>query len=245
MKKVIAILLIISVVCALAACTAKPVDTQPVDTQPVDTEPTEPIDEPLAGGWTVGSEFGEAQIPADAQEAFDAAMDGFTGVGYTPVAYLGSQVVAGINYAFLCKAVTMTAEPKTDLAVVTVYRDTENVSTIKEIKSLEISEYAGKDEAVDYAPETTVGGWTVTEAVGGALPENAQKALETALDGFEGVGYTPLACLGTQVVAGTNFAILCKSVSTAENSATRLTVVTVYADLTGGAQILASCGFLI
>lgn len=58
-------------------------------------------DEPVDGGW------GAAADPAVTDEVralFDKALEGLVGVNYVPVAYLGSQVVAGYNHAILCQA---------------------------------------------------------------------------------------------------------------------------------------------
>ena len=73
-----------------------------------------------AGGWTVWTES-TGLLPKDAGAAFDEAMNGFVGVGYPPAVLLGKQVVAGTNYAFLCAATRVTAEPSTALAVVIVF----------------------------------------------------------------------------------------------------------------------------
>lgn len=52
---------------------------------------------------------------------FNEAMEGIVGVGYTPLS-VQSQVVKGINYRFLCKAVVVTHEPQPSQAIVTVYK---------------------------------------------------------------------------------------------------------------------------
>ena len=60
------------------------------------------LSEPLSGGWqNVPCEA--AELPEDAQAAFDKALDGLVGAQYTPVALLSTQVVAGMNYCVLCK----------------------------------------------------------------------------------------------------------------------------------------------
>jgi hypothetical protein len=42
-------------------------------------------------------------ISPEAQKVFNEALKGFVGANYTPLAF-ASQIVAGINYCFLCKA---------------------------------------------------------------------------------------------------------------------------------------------
>ena len=59
---------------------------------------------PLAGGWTPSA---DPAVTEELKAVFDKGTETLTGVGYTPVAYLGSQVVAGKNHAFLCQAITV------------------------------------------------------------------------------------------------------------------------------------------
>ena len=44
------------------------------------------------------------EITEELQALFDKGLDDLVGVGYMPVAYLGSQVVAGTNHCFLAQA---------------------------------------------------------------------------------------------------------------------------------------------
>ena len=58
----------------------------------------------LAGGWSIA----ESQaLTEETLAVFEKGMEGLLGVDYTPVAYLGSQVVAGMNHCFLCVATTV------------------------------------------------------------------------------------------------------------------------------------------
>ena len=73
-----------------------------------------------------GGEMGGIQIdaktdiPAAAKEAFDTCFEGFVGSKVEPFAYLGSQVVKGVNYIFAAKVTGVTAEPVTKVCLVTV-----------------------------------------------------------------------------------------------------------------------------
>ncbi len=58
---------------------------------------------PLCGGWTPSA---DPTVTEELQALFEKGTETLTGVSYIPVAYLGSQVVAGTNHAFLCQAVT-------------------------------------------------------------------------------------------------------------------------------------------
>lgn len=53
----------------------------------------------MAGGW---SQF-RFELSENDRHVFKTALHGLVGVGYTPVA-VAHQVVAGMNYSFLCKA---------------------------------------------------------------------------------------------------------------------------------------------
>ncbi|WP_074435135.1 hypothetical protein [Bacteroides timonensis] len=68
------------------------------------------------GGWTPIRKLTEEDL-----QVFNEAMEGFVGVGYTPL-NVQSQLVKGVNYRFLCNATTVTREPKTFQAMVTVYK---------------------------------------------------------------------------------------------------------------------------
>ena len=59
--------------------------------------------ERMMGSWTPST---DPTITEDLKTLFDKGTDTLTGISYIPVAYLGSQVVAGTNHAFLCQAVT-------------------------------------------------------------------------------------------------------------------------------------------
>ncbi|BAL94786.1 hypothetical protein [Rubrivivax gelatinosus] len=53
----------------------------------------------MAGGW---SQF-RFELSESDRDVFNGAMHGLVGVGYKPLA-VATQVVAGLNYCFLCKA---------------------------------------------------------------------------------------------------------------------------------------------
>ena len=83
--------------------------------------------------------------------------------------------------------------------------------------------------------EAKVGGWTLTEDA--ALTEAAQGAFDKAMEGLVGVNYTPLALLGTQLVSGTNYCLLCEAAVVYPDAQPYYAVVTVYQDLQGKAEV--------
>ena len=97
-----------------------------------------------------------------------------------------------------------------------------------------------KGEEVVIVEETSpasLGGWTLTP--GAELSEEALAAFGKAMDGLVGVSYEPLALVGTQLVSGTNYCILCQAQVVVPNAVPYYALVYVYADLQGEAQILS------
>ena len=92
--------------------------------------------------------------------------------------------------------------------------------------------------AAESAP-VLVGGWAVnTEDTGLSAHPDAQAAFEKAVEGAEGTTYEPAALLSSQVVAGVNYCFLARKLDAAPEAQPVIELVYVYADLSGGAQIL-------
>ena len=75
----------------------------------------------LCGGWTPSA---DPTVTAERRAVFDKGTETLTGAVYVPVAYLGSQVVAGTNHAFLCRVVSAypgSVETKPAYAMVYLY----------------------------------------------------------------------------------------------------------------------------
>ena len=243
MKKTISVLLA-AVLCfgclwTAAGCTGD----EPI--QPVQPQPAEPevLPETLAGGWGSAMLSG-SEIPSDAKEAFDKATADLLGASYEPVAYLGSQVVAGINYSYLCTVSAVTENPVAKLCKVIVYKDLEGGATVTETIDVALSDYVGSSATeLDLGDAALCGGWnpnTETEAV---LPESAQAAFDKVSGGLSGMECKPLALLGSQVVAGANYAVLVSVSADAEEPSSALAVMVIYADLEGGATVTSITGF--
>ena len=158
--------------------------------------PPEPT--PVPGGWQTNTDFTPSLTP-DEQAVADAALSQYSST-YTAVACLGTQVVNGTNYAFLC------ADSSGSGAywnVVTVAQDADgNASVIS-------------DHGIDYeAVKTTdanspmMGGWSVNTGAASNIPGDAGAALDSALGGMVGVSVRPVALLATQVTNGTNYLII-------------------------------------
>lgn len=182
----------------------------------------------LTGGW---SRAESPVITDDVKALLEKAAAQLTGVVYTPVAYVGSQVVAGTNHLVLCKAEPVVPDAAQTYALLTIYEDLQGKAEITEI-------LASNAEA---GVPGLAGGWNAPDSP--VLTNEATAALEKATEKLVGAEYTPIALLGTQVVAGTNYSLLCEITATSPEAAPNYAVVIVYENLEGGAVITDSFEF--
>ena len=97
--------------------------------------------EPLDGGWqNVPCEA--AELPEDAQAAFDKALDGLVGAEYTPVALLSTQVVAGMNYCILCQITPVVPDATPTWALVYIYADLQGNAEITNVYDLYVDRHS-------------------------------------------------------------------------------------------------------
>ena len=90
-------------------------------------------EKPVLGGWSTAS---DPSITDEVRALFDQGMKGLVGVKYTPVAYLGSQVVAGYNHAVLCQATTVYPGATPRWVIVYLYADLKGNVSITDITEL-------------------------------------------------------------------------------------------------------------
>lgn len=93
--------------------------------------------EPIAGGWKI-IPHEAAELPEDAQVAFNKAVEQLDGADYTPVALLGTQIVAGMNYCILCAIEPVVPNPETHYALVYIYANPEGGAEITNVADLDI-----------------------------------------------------------------------------------------------------------
>ena len=194
------------------------------------------------GGFDYSKPLG-AGLTDEEQKIFDTAMDGICGVGYQPICLLGTQVVAGVNYAFLCRATPVYPESEHYIAIVTVFRDLKGNITLSKVQHLEscVSDEETLVETSTVQDRMTVsydGGWTLNE--GAIFADNGMpnRALGKATEYEDAFRYDEIAYLGSQVVAGRNYAFVLLETPLREKSAPKLVFAKIYEDLEGGARIL-------
>jgi len=91
--------------------------------------------------------------------------------------------------------------------------------------------------ALPACAEMLSGGWQMIDQEEGALPEDAKAAFDKSQEKLVGASYKPLALLATQVVAGTNYCILCEISPVVPDPVPHFALVYIYADLEGNASI--------
>ena len=216
MKKLFAIIFSALLVCSFAACgqnSSSQTSTEAAATTAAqDATAAESGSEVIAGGYT---DAASPEVPDSVKSVFAKATETLTGVGYEPVAYLGSQVVAGTNHLILCKATPTTAEPKSTYALVTLFEGLNGEAEITNVIESSVN-------AAGAADGETTGAYTAPEKPG--VTDEAKAALEKALN-------------GTQVVSGTNYMLLCKITTVTAEPVSHYSIVTVYEDLEGNASI--------
>ena len=99
----------------------------------------------LMGGWTVAQ---DPTITPELKAVFDKGMEGLIGVNYVPVLYLGSQVVAGTNHAFLCQATVVVPDAQPEWMVVYLYQDLQGEISVLDIGGFDVGAFCdyGSDE---------------------------------------------------------------------------------------------------
>lgn len=100
----------------------------------------------LSGGWNVAE---NTAITEENKAILEKALEKLVGVTYEPIAYLGSQVVAGLNHCFLCKATVVYPDAVPSLALVYIYEDLSGNVQITNIADFDIAELSVPAEPVE------------------------------------------------------------------------------------------------
>ena len=130
----------------------------------------------------------------DAMNAFEAAFpNGYNYTHYEPIALLGTQVVSGTNYLYLCKSTWTDYQENVSFVLLQIYQDLSGKSEVMGSAILFPTEES-EEEGEDYSDNT-----------GSYLPENIpaiQNAFKEAVPDNENVSYIPLAYIGKHTQEG-------------------------------------------
>ena len=161
------------------------------------------------GAWTVNV-LTDA-IPQEVQEAFDKVTH-LHGATYKYLAYLGSQVVNGINHAILAEQTILDKDQTKNIVIVVI-----------NIRQSEFS-LVGIHLVLHGSPSTFRG----RIAVKGVVPPSAEAMAEfkIAKEGFVGSDIKPFAQLASQVVRGINYFLAAEVTPVYPNAKTTVDIVT-------------------
>lgn len=97
------------------------------------------------------------------------------------------------------------------------------------------------DTAVDpnIDPDFLVGAWESWTGDPLEIPDDVKAAFDKAMEGLVGCTYEPIAILGSQVVSGMNYCLLCKTTIVTPDAPVSYTLVYIYEALDGTAEILS------
>ncbi|EXM40307.1 hypothetical protein RASY3_09830 [Ruminococcus albus SY3] len=186
--------------------------------------------EQVTGGWEVVRGDTSPESNPDAVAAMDNALKYLDGVAYTPVAVLARQCVAGTNYCMLCKVKPITPNATPSYHLVYVYEDLKGNAEI-----------IGRTTVLNSPSEGATGGYSVNDGdTSLSAHEDVLAAFNKAMDGRGGVDVRPIAYLGSQLVAGMNHMLLCKSTVVYPGAKPSYSIMTVYEDLDGNCQLSTS-----
>ena len=127
MKKILVLLLTVLALFGLCSCKKD----EPVE---IVEDADNMKDGQLLGGWSSEDE----ELTEELQTIFDKAMEGYTGMGFTPIKLTGKQVVSGMNYRFLCEGQAVVPEGKKGYYLVTVYRNLKGECRITGVEKTEL-----------------------------------------------------------------------------------------------------------
>ena len=151
-------------------------------------------DAPLVGAYNTNLASFSIKDNPDAMSAFEAAFPkGYNYTHYEPIALLGTQVVSGKNYLYLCKSTWTDYQENVSFVLLQIYQNLSGKSQVVGSAILFPTEES-REEGEDYIDNT-----------GSYLPENIpaiQNAFTEAVPDNENVSYIPLAYIGKHTQEG-------------------------------------------
>ena len=130
MKKQITAILLGTTVFALTACGASGAGSNTSAAASTTSAEEAVTETAIVGGWSTED---SEEITDEIRALVEKATQDKLGATYNPVAYLGHQIVNGTNHRILCEITTVTANPETKLAVVTIYEDLQGNAEVTDI----------------------------------------------------------------------------------------------------------------
>ena len=98
----------------------------------------------MTGGWSAYTDD-PTEIPDEALDALNAALEELVGCVYKPIALLATQVVAGTNYCFLCETTVVAPDAQPSYALVYVFDGLSGEHEILRVQEIESVSYTHLD----------------------------------------------------------------------------------------------------
>ena len=172
--------------------------------------------EPQAGGWETSFES-SSMDDTEERDLFQQAVAG-TSAESDPVATIArEQTEVGKNFLVLSHTDSTWKLSRIDV-------DSDGTPTLASTKGFDLNSIATTDHQYE-------GDWSVDTSAFMSLPGNAADAFQRATSSYSGVSLSPVALLGHQAVAGTNYRVL------AVGGSGQTYVVTIYDSVGGEATV--------
>lgn len=146
----------------------------------------------MTGSWNVNISTGG--MPQKVATAVSALPEKMVGAEYEPIAYIGSQVVNGVNHAVLAKQTILSGRDTTNI-VILIFNEKPNDMEATLVSIERVVEGGAPLGGIHVEPQVEI-------------PAEAMAAWDTAFEGFVGAKVSPVALLATQVVKGTNYVFM-------------------------------------
>jgi hypothetical protein len=167
----------------------------------------------MLGSWKINIDLNG--MPQKVATAMGKLSEQLMGAEYTPIAYLGSQQVNGINHAVLAEQLVVTGKDTKNVVVI-IFNEKPNEMEYSLVNIERVVESGGQ-----------MGGITVE--VKTDIPAEAKEAFAKCFEGFVGSKVDPFALLGTQIVKGTNYIFAAEVTPVTPDPETKVAVVIVNA----------------
>ena len=166
----------------------------------------------MLGSWKVDVAVGT--MPEKVATAFGKLGETLIGAEYTPIAYLGCQLVNGVNHAVLAEQLVLSGKDTKNIVVVIF---NEKVGSMDDLTLVNIERVVEGG-----AP---MGGTQID--VKTDIPVDAKEVFDAAFDGWVGSNVEPFALLATQVVNGINYVFVTKVTSVTLEPQTSVDIVVI------------------
>ena len=142
----------------------------------------------VCGGWQlVGQPIGSS-MPQKLASGWEAAMEGFVGANYSPIFLVAQQLVNGINYLIIAEQTPVVQNPTKHIVALIInvpFNMTGEGSKIVRVITIDDPE----------------------------VPKDILALFNSTVQNLLGSSHTPILYLGSQIVSGIQFYIICESSS--------------------------------